>query len=141
MSLKTKPTNQTPADFIDAIDDPKRRDDCLRLLTIFEEEVGAPAVMWGDAIIGFGTYHYIYKSGRECDWMLAGFSPRKRNISLYIMSGFEGVEDIMSRLGKHKTGKSCLYINKLADIDEAALRELIQRSLTYLKATYETTPA
>lgn len=141
MSLKTQPTDQNPAEVLNAVEDPNRREDCLRLLEIFEEEVGAPAVMWGDAIVGFGTYHYVYKSGREGDWMLAGFSPRKRNISLYIMSGFEGVEDIMSRLGKHKTGKSCLYINKLADIDEAALRELIQRSLTYLKNTYETTPA
>ncbi|TXD32124.1 DUF1801 domain-containing protein [Lujinxingia vulgaris] len=141
MSLKTQPTDQNPAEVLNAVEDPNRREDCLRLLEIFEEEVGAPAVMWGDAIVGFGTYHYIYESGREGDWMLAGFSPRKRNISLYIMSGFEGVEDIMSRLGKHKTGKSCLYINKLADIDEAALRELIQRSLTYLKNTYETTPA
>ena len=141
MSLKTQPTDQNPTEYLNQVEDPKRREDCLRLLEIFEEEVGAPAVMWGDAIVGFGTYHYIYESGREGDWMLAGFSPRKRNISLYIMSGFEGVEDIMSRLGKHKTGKSCLYINKLADIDEAALRELIQRSLTYLKNTYETTPA
>lgn len=141
MSLKTQPTDQNAAEYLNAIEDPKRREDCLRLLEIFEEEVGAPAVMWGDAIVGFGTYHYIYESGREADWMLAGFSPRKRNISLYIMSGFEGVEDIMSRLGKHKTGKSCLYINKLADIDEAALRELIRRSLTHLKSTYETTPA
>ncbi|TXD39490.1 DUF1801 domain-containing protein [Lujinxingia vulgaris] len=141
MSLKTQPTDQNPAEVLNAVEDPKRREDCLRLLEIFEEEVGAPAVMWGDAIVGFGTYHYVYKSGREGDWMLAGFSPRKRNISLYIMSGFEGAEDIMGRLGKHKTGKSCLYINKLADIDEGALRELIQRSLTDLKNTYETTPA
>jgi|SRR5690554_996063 len=138
MAPKTVPTDQNPTDYINAVEDPKRRDDCLRLLQIFEEEVGAPAVMWGDAIVGFGTYHYVYASGTEGDWPLAGFSPRKRNISLYIMSGFEGAEDIMSRLGKHKTGKSCLYINTLADIDESALRELIQRSLTYLKATYET---
>ncbi|RAL25176.1 DUF1801 domain-containing protein [Lujinxingia litoralis] len=138
MANKTVPTDQDPLAYLNALEDEGRRQDCLQLVQIMEEEVGAHPVMWGDAIVGFGTYRYVYQSGREGDWPLVGFSPRKRNLSLYIMSGFEGADDLMARLGKHKTGKSCLYINKLADIDQDALRELIRRSLAFMRQTYTT---
>ncbi len=85
--------------------------------------------MWGDSMVGFGSYHYKYASGREGDWFLTGFSPRKQSLTLYIMSGFADEEDLLARLGKHKTGKACLYVNSLDDVDLAALRELIERSV------------
>lgn len=91
--------------------------------------------MWGDSIVGFGHYHYKYASGREGDWMLTGFAPRKRNLTLYIMSGFEEYDDLMQKLGKHSTGKSCLYINKLEDIDLDVLRELVGRSVQHMRET------
>ena len=88
--------------------------------------------MWGDSIIGFGTYHYKYASGREGDWFVTGFSPRKQNLTLYIMSGFDEYDALMKKLGKYKTGKACLYINKLEDVDMAVMRELIQKSVAHL---------
>ena len=93
--------------------------------------------MWGPSIIGFGTYHYKYASGREGDWMLTGFSPRKTKHSLYIMAGFKRFDDLMQKLGKYKTGKSCLYVNKLEDIDEEVLRQLIRESMEYMKEKYQ----
>jgi hypothetical protein len=101
-----------------------------------KDVTGEEPKMWGQGIVGFGTYHYVYASGREGDWPLAGFSPRKRNLTLYIMAGFKRYDDLMSKLGKYKTGKSCLYINKLDDIDLDVLRELVHHSIEYMKQKY-----
>lgn len=92
-------------------------------------------MMWGDSMIGFGSYHYKYASGREGEWFLVGFAPRKQNLTLYIMAGFEQYDALMARLGKHSTGKSCLYIKRLADIDQAVLRELVSQSVAHMRAT------
>ena len=99
------------------------------------EVTGAEPQMWGDSIVGFGSYHYVYASGREGDWPLTGFSPRKRNLTLYIMAGFDEYDELLSRLGKFKTGKSCLYINKLEDVDQEVLAELVKRSAEHVAAT------
>jgi hypothetical protein len=104
-----------------------------------QEVTGSEPVMWGPSIVGFGSYHYTYASGREGDWMLSAFSPRKRNLTLYIMAGFERYDEIMKRLGKFKTGSSCLYINKLDDIDRDVLRELVTESVAHMRASHETT--
>jgi hypothetical protein len=98
-----------------------------------EEATGEKAEMWGDNIVGFGTYRYKYESGREGEWFLTGFSPRKANLTLYIMSGFSRYQELLGRLGKHKTGKSCLYINRLEDIDIKVLRRLVRESVAHLK--------
>ncbi|MCO5207271.1 MAG: DUF1801 domain-containing protein, partial [Anaerolineae bacterium] len=98
---------------------------------------GEPGALWGTSIVGFGTYHYKYASGREGDWFVTGFSPRKQNMTLYIMPGFEQYNDLLSKLGKHKTGKSCLYINKLDDVDLDVLRELVAQSADYMAAQSE----
>lgn len=130
---KTKPTKKDVTDFLGQVEPEQKRKDCLAILEMMRQATQAEPKMWGDSIIGFGEYHYKYASGREGDWFLTGFSPRKQNISLYIMAGFKRYEELMSKLGKYKTGKSCLYINKLADIDEAVLKELIQLSANYVK--------
>ena len=103
------------------------------MLRIMEEIVGEPPKMWGGSIIGFGSYHYKYASGREGDWMLTGFSPRKQSLTLYIMSGFSRYDELLSKLGKYKTGKSCLYIKKLEQVDAAVLKELIAASVDYMR--------
>jgi hypothetical protein len=127
--LKTKPTSVDVLQFIAGVQDEKRRADCLTLVSLMREILKEEPVMWGPAIVGFGRYHYKYDSGREGEWMVAGFSPRKSDLTLYLMSGFEGKEELMAKLGKHKTGKSCLYVRRLADIDVSVLRELISRSV------------
>ncbi len=101
-------------------------------MDLFSETTGYEAKMWGSSIIGFGKYQYKYKSGHEGEWMLVGFSPRKQNFSLYLMSGIEKMEDLLEKFGKYKTGKACIYINKLDDVDEAVLRDMIQRSINEL---------
>lgn len=93
--------------------------------------------MWGDSIIGFGRYHYVYDSGREGDWFLAGVSPRKRSLTVYIMAGFDRYDELMAKLGKHRTGKSCLYINKLEDVDTEVLRELVAASVGHMRERYD----
>ncbi len=100
-----------------------------------EEVTGEKGKMWGDSIIGFGSYRYTYASGREGDWMLVGFSPRKQNITLYIMSGFDNYQNLLDKLGKHKTGKSCLYINKTEDVDMDVLRHLVKQSVDHMIET------
>lgn len=130
---KTKPTKKDVTDFLKQVEPEQKRKDCLAILEMMRQATEAKPKMWGDSMIGFGEYHYKYASGREGDWFLTGFAPRKQNISLYIMAGFKRYEELMSKLGKYKTGKSCLYINKLADIDEAVLKELIQLSANYVK--------
>jgi hypothetical protein len=103
-----------------------------------QEVTGETPTMWGDTIVGFGSYHYKYASGREADWMLTGFSPRKQNLTVYIMAGFAQYNDLLARLGKHSTGSSCLYIKKLQDIDLAVLHELVSQSVAHMKATNPT---
>ena len=131
--LKTKPTNKSIDDFLKKVENPTKREDSLRILELMKEITQEKPVMWGDSIVGFGSYHYKYASGREGDWPLVGFSPRKQNLTLYIMSGFEKYEKLLENLGKFKTGKSCLYINKLKDVDIRILKELILESVEHMK--------
>ncbi len=131
--LKTKPKYDSATAFVKAIPDQQRREDCLAVLELMRDVTKEAPVMWGDSIVGFGNYHYVYESGREGDWFLTGFSPRKQNLTLYIMSGFDGYDELMQRLGKYKTGKSCLYIKRLSDIDIAVLRSLVEASIDYLR--------
>lgn len=132
---KTRPTDQSVLDFLNSVDHKTRRADGLALLEMMEEVTGEEAVMWGSSIVGFGSYHYQYESGREGDMPLVGFSPRKQSMTVYIMPGFDDYEAQLAELGKHKIGKSCLYINKLADVDENVLRRLIASSYEHMKDT------
>jgi len=134
--LKTKPTARSVEGFLKAIKDRARQKDCRTLVTVMRQATGARPEMWGPSIVGFGRYHYTYASGREGDWFLAGFSPRKQNLTLYIMSGFAGAEPLLKKLGKHKTGGSCLYLKSLADVDRSALSKLVQRSVTAVRKRY-----
>lgn len=124
--LKTRPTTDDPAAFLAAIDDPQRRADALEVATLMARVSGEPARMWGPSIVGFGSYRYRYDSGRSGEWMRIGLSPRKAGLSLYIMPGFDDYETLLARLGKHATGKSCLVVKRLSDIDPTVLRELIE---------------
>ncbi len=130
--LKTKPTDDSVDQFLAGVEDATRQQDCLAVRALMEEITGAPAKMWGPSIVGFGDYHYKYESGREGDWFLAGFSPRKANLTLYIMAGFSRYEELLAKLGKYKTGKSCLYVKKLADVNLEVLRELIRASVEHM---------
>lgn len=136
--LKTKANQQSVIAYLNTIEPQKRREDSFAILALMQEVSGEEPQMWGDKIVGFGRYHYKYASGREGDWFLAGFAPRKQNLTLYIMSGFDGYNELMSKLGKHSTGKSCLYIKKLEDVDQATLRQLIAQSITHMKQTNPT---
>lgn len=129
--LKTQPTDVSVGDFIAAIPDETRREDCRTVVEIMKNATHSDPKMWGPSIVGFGHYHYKYESGREGDWFLAGFSPRKSALTLYIMAGFDRYDGIMARLGKYKTGKSCLYVKKLSDIDLDVLRELVDESVKH----------
>ncbi len=131
--LKTVKNDQPVDLFLQKVEDPSKRQDCLTILEMMENITGEKAKMWGDALVGFGDIHYKYASGRQGDWMLTAFSPRKQNLTLYIMSGFDQHAELLSRLGKYKTGKGCLYINRLSDVDQNVLRELIQESVALLK--------
>ncbi len=126
---KTKPTDVSPHAYVAALEDEQKRRDSEWLMEMMAEETGEPPVMWGPSIIGFGTYHYVYDSGREGDMIITGFSPRKSAFSLYLMSGLQREKELLDKLGKHKTGKSCLYVKRLSDIDEGVLRELIVASV------------
>ena len=132
---KTRPTDQNVIDFLNSVGHKTRREDSFALLTMMEEITGEDAVMWGSSIVGFGRHHYKYESGREGDMLHIGFSPRKQSMTLYIMPGFDNYEDMLAKLGKHKIGKACLYVNKLADVDENVLRSLIKRSYEHMKET------
>ena len=121
-------------DFIGSVEHKTRREDAFVLLEMMKEITGEDAVMWGSSIIGFGSYRYKYASGREGDWLSVGFSPRKQSMSIYIMPGFDQYEDLLAKLGKYKLGKSCLYVNRLADVDEDVLRILIKQSYEHMKA-------
>jgi hypothetical protein len=130
---KTVPTNNSVSEFIDSIPEEDRKQDCRVLLEMMESTTEEKGVMWGDAIVGFGLYHYVYATGREGDMPKAGFSPRKQALTLYLSYDFERHGDLLKRLGKYKTGKICLYINRLADVDLDVLKELILRSYQYYK--------
>ena len=134
--LKTQKTEASVDAFIAALADEETQRDCQALVQMMSEATGAPAAMWGSSIVGFGVYHYTYASGRSGDWMLVGFSPRKQSLSLYIMAGFEQYGELVEKLGKHKRGKGCLYVNHLRDVDSATLKELVQRSVAYVRETY-----
>lgn len=133
---KTKETEQSVVKFIETVDSLKKREDSIKLLQIFEETTGYKAKMWGPSIIGFGSYHYKYATGHEGDAPLAGFSPRKAKISLYFAPGESERDEILKRFGKHTKGKGCVYINKLDDIDVEVLKELIHKSITFLRNLY-----
>ena len=133
--LKTKENDQSVEAFLAGIEDAQKQADCRALVAIMQEATGAAPRMWGDSIVGFGHYHYKYASGREGDWFLTGFAPRKQNLTLYIMAGFDNYEALLGRLGKHTTGKSCLYVKRLADVDMPVLTELVVESVAHMKAS------
>jgi hypothetical protein len=134
---KTKPNKSNVLEFLNSIEPDQRRLDGLDLLKMFEEITGEKAIMWGTSIVGFGMYHYKSdKSKQEGDWPLVAFSPRKQNLTLYIMTGNENSHALFNKLGEYKTSKACLYINKLSDIDKKVLRALIVRSFVYTKRNF-----
>ena len=129
--LKTKRNDASVPAFLRTIDGPLR-DDCRTVLKIMQRETSAEPRMWGTSIVGFGSYHYRYDSGREGDWFLTGVAARKSGLTVYLMSGFAGLKTKLKKLGKHKTGKCCLYIKKLSDVDETVLEELTAGALAYM---------
>jgi hypothetical protein len=131
--LKTVPTKFSVDKFLKGIKDEQTREDCYEILKIMEKTTKARAKMWGPAIVGFGDHHYVYESGREGDWFITGFSPRKQNLTLYMTGGFHQFEDLMKKLGKYTMGKGCLYINKLEDVDTKVLKEIITKSVKAAK--------
>ncbi|MCM3086491.1 DUF1801 domain-containing protein [Bhargavaea ginsengi] len=133
---KTKPSDSSVIELIEQIEHPRKKEDAYRFLDLFTETTGREAVMWGPSIIGFGKYHYQYATGHEGDAPLVGFSPRKAKISLYVTVDNSEREEQLSRLGKHTSGKSCVYVNKLDDIDQDVLKEIILSSITFLEKTY-----
>ncbi|WP_276381709.1 DUF1801 domain-containing protein [Flavobacterium sp. H4147] len=133
---KTTETENSVTDFINAVADETKRNDAFELLKIIQKTTGFESKMWGPSIIGFGSYHYIYDSGHEGDAPLVGFSPRKDAISLYLSSSFENKDELLSKFGKYKAGKSCIYIKKLDDIDPEILKEMISVSVSYLQKLY-----
>jgi len=135
--IKTKVSNTSVQDFINTIEPESKRQDALTLLKLFEDITGEKAKLWGTSIIGFGQYHYVYASKKEGDWPLTAFSPRKANLTIYIMPGFKEYQDILKKLGKYKTSVSCLYIKKLADIDINLLSQLIKKGYDDMEARYK----
>jgi Domain of unknown function (DU1801) len=134
--LKTKPTSQDAAAFINGISAPELKKDCNTLLQLMKKATGEKPVLWNNSIVGFGMYEYKNKSGKGGRWFITGFSPRKQNLTIYIMPGFERYNELMAQLGKYKTGVSCLYVNSLAAVDMEVLRQLVQQSYTYMKQQY-----
>jgi hypothetical protein len=135
--LKTKPTAASVEDFLNNIPEEGKRKDAFAILKLMKQVTKARPKMWGPSIVGFGEYHYMYASGREGDFFLTGFSPRKQSLTLYIMSGFTRYDVLMKKLGKYKTGKSCLYVKRLEDIDLAVLKELIALSVKHVATRYK----
>ena len=130
---KTKPTQASVKDFLLQVQEEDKRKDCIEICAWMEEWTGLPPVMWGDAMVGFGKYHYKYASGHEGDCFRCGFSPRKQNISLYVTMGFEHIRDLLEQLGKVKTGKACIYIKKLEDINGEVLKAIIAKNFELMK--------
>ncbi len=135
---KTQPTQVDPADFIAHVEHPTRRADAERLLDLMTRITGYQAKMWGPSIVGFGTYRYRYESGREGEFLITGFSPRKANLTVYVLPGYEDLSEELGRLGKHRTGRSCLYINKLDDVDLNVLEEIVTKGVAHMRANYDT---
>ena len=135
---KTRPTRKSAAKFVQSVEHDRRREDAATLLALFNRVTGLPPVMWGDSLVGYGKYHYKYESGREGEFFRTGFSPRKQNMVVYIMPGFKGkkIASKLKKLGKHKTSSSCLYINKLADVDLAVLEDIVQEGLREMNERY-----
>jgi hypothetical protein len=131
--LKTKKTTASVEQFILAVDDETRRDDCFAVMALMKSITKEEPAMWGSSIVGFGSYHYTYASGQEGDWPLTAFSPRKQNLTIYVMPGFEKYPDLIKKLGKCKTSKGCLYIKRLEDIHLPTLKKLIKTGLSDLK--------
>lgn len=131
--LKTRPTDQDPAAFVAAVADPVRRADCERLVALMSQATGAPPRLWGSSIVGFGHYRYRYASGHAGEWCEVGFSPRKGDLSIYLMAGFDGMEALLARLGRHKLGKSCLYVRRLADVDPGTLQAMIEHAVAEIR--------
>ncbi len=134
---KTKSTAASVEAFLGSVEHDTRRTDGFALLELFNRVTGLKPKMWGPSIIGYGRYHYKYASGREGDFLITGFSPRKGALSIYIMPGYRDMSEKLARLGKHKIGKSCLYINKLADIDLSVLEEIVLDGIAYMKTNYK----
>ena len=135
---KTKATGASVTAFINSIGDERKRSDARKVAAMMRKATGKRARMWGTTIVGYGTYHYKYASGREGDFLMTGFSPRKQALTVYVIPGFSHFETLMNKLGKYKTGKSCLYIKRLSDIDEKILEQLINRSVKHMRKHYET---
>lgn len=132
--LKTKMNDASVEDFLNQVEPVSKREDSYRILKMMEEISGAKPKMWGGSMIGFGQTHYKYASGREGDWFQIGFSPRKQNLTLYVMTGYAEYEDLLAKLGKHKTGVSCLYLKRLDEVDEKVLREILERTVERLQS-------
>jgi hypothetical protein len=131
--LKTQKNDASVEEFLNAISDEQRRQDCFTVLELMRKTTKAEPKMWGNSIVGFGDYHFKYESGREGDWFQMGFSPRKQNLTLYLMGGLEQFRDALLKLGKYKMGKGCLYINKLADVDVKVLKSMLTQTAKSLK--------
>ncbi|MCY3969328.1 MAG: DUF1801 domain-containing protein [Acidobacteria bacterium] len=135
-ALKTQLNDANVEEFLAAVKNDRRREDSFIVLELMKRVTGEKPRMWGTSIVGFGSYHYRYASGREGDWPRIGFSPRKQSLTIYVMPGFSNYDDLLSRLGKHRTGKSCLYVNKLADVDMDVLEQLMRSSLDAMREMY-----
>lgn len=133
---KTQPTGQSVESFINALEDQQKTADSYSLIELMKDVTGCEPKMWGPSIIGFDQYHYKYESGREGNFLKVGFSPRKRELSIYLMCSFDKNEELMKKLGKHRTGKSCLYVKKLKDIDMDVLKELVEESVKFVEEKY-----
>lgn len=136
--LKTRPTKASVSDFVNSIDDKQKRADAKRVATMMRKVTGKRAKMWGTSIVGFGAYQYTNTAGKNFEWPVTGFSPRKQALTIYIMPGFSHFDSFMKKLGRYTTGKSCLYIKRLSDIDEKVLQQLIDGSVKRMRATYKT---
>ena len=134
---KTVETAASPATFLRSVDDERKRKDCRALSKMMREVTGKRAKMWGPSIVGFGSYHYRYESGREGDMLVTGFSPRRQNLTIYVMNGFEPYKRQLEKLGKHKVGKSCLYVKSLDDVDMEVLREIVEHSVGEMRKRHE----
>lgn len=136
MALKTTPKGLSVKAFIDGVEDKRKRADCRAVMKMMRGATGKPAKLWGTSIVGYGSYDYKYASGRSGTWPVVGFSPRKHNLVLYVMPGFSGYKALLAKLGKHKTGKSCLYLKTLEDVDHKVLQQLIEKSVKAMKKKY-----
>jgi hypothetical protein len=133
--LKTQPNDKSVTDFLGSVENDTRREDSFTILELMKKATGVEPIIWGDSIIEFGTYHYKYASGHEAEWFLTGFSPRVQNLTLYIMDGFDEYDKLLGNLGKHSTGKSCLYVKRLENIDLEVLKEMVEKSVAHMRAS------